>query len=57
MTAAGDFVLGGSGFREVYSPEGMLIGDSSNTALIRIDGADTVYMANTTEIIRRFMSI
>ena len=42
-TSTGDFVLGGTSNREVYSPQGTLLGSSTDGGKIRLDESDIVY--------------
>jgi hypothetical protein len=51
VTSDGDFVLGGSGYREVYSQDGILLGNSSLGGSIRLDGYDVVYLRSSSEVI------
>jgi hypothetical protein len=51
VTSDNEFVLGGTGFREVYSATGTWIGDSNFGGLIRLDGSDIVYSHDSSGIL------
>ena len=51
VTAAGNFVIGSSGDREVYASDGTYVGATSGAGTIRLDGEDTVYTYVPTEIL------
>ena len=53
-TSTGDFVLGGSSNREIYSPQGTLLGSSSAGGKIRLDEADIVYSFSSSSVYNPF---
>lgn len=53
-TSTGDFVVGGTSNREVYSAQGTLLGSSSAGGRIRLDGSDVVYRLGSSPVYNPF---
>lgn len=53
-TSNGDFVLGGTSNREIYSSQGTLLGSSSAGGKIRLDGSDVVYDISASSVYNPF---